>query len=159
MTTSFMKTLPTKEKMSVTKTVTHLLHSFSQHILLNNRITYFYEFVKHFLAIAEKSTWKSKSFFCCKYSQQIFHRVINKKIGSNDTRDWVQILPAGRSEKIWTSGLLVPNQALYRTEPHPDNVRYYTTKLMECQGLSRKKTIHFRKKSAESSRRISFLKI
>ena len=26
----------------------------------------------------------------------------------------------GRSEKIRTSGLLVPNQALYQTEPHPD---------------------------------------
>ena len=26
----------------------------------------------------------------------------------------------GRSERIWTSGLLVPNQALYQTEPHPE---------------------------------------
>ena len=30
----------------------------------------------------------------------------------------------GRSERIRTSGLLVPNQALYQTEPHPEN--YFT---------------------------------
>ena len=30
----------------------------------------------------------------------------------------------GRSERIRTSGLLVPNQALYQTEPHPENAFY-----------------------------------
>ena len=39
----------------------------------------------------------------------------------------------GRSDWIRTSGLLVPNQALYQTEPHPDSVFYYITNSKECQ--------------------------
>ena len=39
-----------------------------------------------------------------------------------------------RSDWIRTSGLLVPNQALYQTEPHPDERWYYTTGMSVCQG-------------------------
>ena len=28
------------------------------------------------------------------------HRALNKKVGSNYTQDWVQALPAGRSDRI-----------------------------------------------------------
>ncbi len=28
------------------------------------------------------------------------HRALNKKVGSNHTRDWVQALPAGRNDRI-----------------------------------------------------------
>ena len=45
----------------------------------------------------------------------------------------------GRSDWIRTSGLLVPNQALYQTEPHPDFScgRYFTTDGSICQGVFR----------------------
>ena len=61
----------------------------------------------------------------------------------------------GRSDWIRTSGLLVPNQALYQTEPHPDcyiiqccekrehcrlypEHQHYSTRLSFCQSLPQK---------------------
>jgi hypothetical protein len=35
----------------------------------------------------------------------------------------------GRDDRIRTCDLIVPNDALYQAEPHPDNNRYYTTKI------------------------------
>ena len=32
----------------------------------------------------------------------------------------------GRDDRIWTCDILVPNQALYQTEPRPDASAYYT---------------------------------
>ena len=58
----------------------------------------------------------------------------------------------GRSDWIWTSGLLVPNQALYRTEPHPEvfcfllsQRMYYSTLRRFCQGVFSKKYNFFRR--------------
>ena len=60
------------------------------------------------------------SFFSADIHKKLHRRKMNKKIGSNYTRDWVQALPAGRGDKIRTCDFYVPNVALYQAEPHLD---------------------------------------
>ena len=48
----------------------------------------------------------------------------------------------GRDDRIRTCGILVPNQALYQTEPHPvafsQVLNYYTTESSNCQHFFKK---------------------
>ena len=47
-------------------------------------------------------------------------------------RTMSQLLPFlknGRDDRIRTCDLIVPNDALYQAEPHPDNSIYYTMRL------------------------------
>ena len=39
----------------------------------------------------------------------------------------------GRDDRIRTCDLIVPNDALYQAEPHPDNISYYTMRLQKMQ--------------------------
>ena len=51
----------------------------------------------------------------------------------------------GPSDRSRTCGLLNPIQALYQTEPHPDNLYnadYYITKKIKNQGVNQKKSVN-----------------
>ena len=54
-------------------------------------------------------------------TSELRRRVIWQGFMQNVPDDWGRQLAAGRSEVIRTPDLLVPNQALYQAEPHPES--------------------------------------
>ncbi len=50
---------------------------------------------------------------------------------------------SGRGDRIRTCGLLVPNQALYQTEPHPEDKAYFIIIADDCQGKIEKRCYEY----------------
>ena len=57
---------------------------------------------------------------------------VRKRAATKCFRTMSRLLPFlknGRDDRIRTCDLIVPNDALYQAEPHPDNSIYYTMRL------------------------------
>ena len=115
-----------QERLSYLSTPRHLLKihffaivNYTFDNSLTTQTTHFYpksEWEDLILAARRRSvTLGSDSRLRLSFTSELF-----KSSSYNKKRRQTPSFFPGRSERIWTSGLLVPNQALYQTEPHPD---------------------------------------